>query len=66
MRVCALSMGEQVLAQKIRYRDYTIWMTHQGTASGVTTIRLRHITSHRSRSRCVTRLCNKTPSKRLN
>ena len=29
-------MGELVLAQRIRYRGYTIWTTHQGTESGVT------------------------------
>ena len=46
--------GSKVLAQSIRYRDYTISMTRQGTDSRVTTFRQRHIMSHRSRSRCVT------------
>ena len=47
--VCVLvgCMGEKVLAQTIRYRDYTIWMTLQGNESRVTTFRLRHIVSHR-------------------
>ena len=28
-----------VLAQRIRYRDYTIWVTHQGIESRITTFR---------------------------
>ena len=27
--VCVVQMGENVLAQRIQYRDYTIWTTHQ-------------------------------------
>ena len=30
-----LLMSAKVLAQRIRYRDYTIWMTHQRTESRV-------------------------------
>ena len=35
--------SKKVLAQSIRYHDYTIWMTPQGTESRVTTSRLRYI-----------------------
>ena len=37
--VCDLSVGEKVLARRIRYGDYTIWMTHQETESRVTAFR---------------------------
>ena len=33
-------MGYKVLAQRIRYRDYTIWMALQGTESRVKTFRM--------------------------
>ena len=46
--------SKKVLAQRIRHRGYIIWMTLQGTEFRVTTFRLRHATSHRSRSRRVT------------
>ncbi len=39
--------SSKVLAQRIQYREYTIWMTRQGTESRVTTYRLRYIMSHR-------------------
>ena len=44
--VCIVSLGEKVLALRIRYRDYIIWTTHQGTEFIVTTSVLRHIMSH--------------------
>ena len=40
--------SRKVLAQRIRYRDYTVWMTLQGTKSRITTFRLRHTMSYRS------------------
>ena len=43
--------SREVMAQRIQPRDYTIWMTLQGIESRVTTFCLRHIMSHRSRSR---------------
>ena len=53
VRVCVLSMIEKVLAQRIRYCHYTMWMTHQGPEFRVTTFRLRHIKSHRCVGVCV-------------
>ena len=35
--VCVLSADEEVPAQRIRHRDYTIWTTYQGTEYRVTT-----------------------------
>ena len=39
MSVYVLIMGDYVLAQRIQYCDYTLWMTHQGTESRVPTFR---------------------------
>ena len=59
--VCFGCKGKKVPAQRIRYRDYTIWITLQGTESRLTTFRLRHIISHRSRSRSVIRVFLSVP-----
>ena len=55
---CVASVGEKVLARRIRHRDYTIWTTHQGIESRVTTFRFEtHNVSSVAKS-----LCNKTVS----
>ena len=36
-KCCVCVSGQKVLAQRIQYSDYTIWTTHQGTESRITT-----------------------------
>ena len=37
--VCVVSMGDNALVQRIQFFDYTIWTTHQGTESKITSFR---------------------------